>query len=288
MGAPANWHIICGVSLWPRRAQISTCALQPRFAGHRNMRKSFRRSALTLLALFLIATIVIWIRSYWVHDSVILIWNRQNRINAFTNQVNARRVELEWGMGSIRVDYLYVREYPDQPVSNTTSLKVVHDPPGKPVIMLGDIEWMVQFKRLGFFAWKEFSGLNEILAPGLDGGNQRWVVVLPIGFLTALLAFLILLAWIRTRRKFTKDLCLSCGYDLKGNVSGVCPECGTAAHHQSASNQLKLPEAMRRPTRTRRLSIAAIASLLAFGVVAAAGVRSFWDEMDFRSRDGDQ
>ncbi|HEX5242368.1 MAG TPA: hypothetical protein VFW23_03820 [Tepidisphaeraceae bacterium] len=33
---------------------------------------------------------------------------------------------------------------------------------------------------------------------------------------------------------------------------------------------------MRRPTRTRRLSIAAIASLLAFVVAAAAGVRSFW------------
>jgi hypothetical protein len=33
---------------------------------------------------------------------------------------------------------------------------------------------------------------------------------------------------------------------------------------------------MRRPTRTRRLSIAAMASLLAFVVAAAAGVRSFW------------
>ena len=33
---------------------------------------------------------------------------------------------------------------------------------------------------------------------------------------------------------------------------------------------------MRRPTRTRRLSIAAIASLLVFVAAAAAGVRSFW------------
>jgi len=28
------------------------------------------------------------------------------------------------------------------------------------------------------------------------------------------------------RRKSGK--CVSCGYDLTGNVSGVCPECGTA------------------------------------------------------------
>lgn len=33
---------------------------------------------------------------------------------------------------------------------------------------------------------------------------------------------------------------------------------------------------MRRPTRTRRLSIAAIVSLLLFVAVAGAGVRSFW------------
>jgi len=33
---------------------------------------------------------------------------------------------------------------------------------------------------------------------------------------------------------------------------------------------------MRRPTRTRRLTIAAVLSLMAFGVVTGAGVRSFW------------
>ena len=41
---------------------------------------------------------------------------------------------------------------------------------------------------------------------------------------------------------------------------------------------------MRRPTRTRRLSIAAIVSLLAFVVVASAYVRSYWtrDEFHFK------
>jgi hypothetical protein len=29
-------------------------------------------------------------------------------------------------------------------------------------------------------------------------------------------------------RKVAQGLCLSCSYDLTGNVSGVCPECGTA------------------------------------------------------------
>ncbi len=32
--------------------------------------------------------------------------------------------------------------------------------------------------------------------------------------------------WRRWRRK-ERGLCLTCGYNLQGNVSGVCPECGT-------------------------------------------------------------
>ena len=150
-------------------------------------------------------------------------------------RVNERRAEVQWGMGSIEVDYLYVRSYPNQPVSDTTSLKVFHDPPGKPVITFGDIEWIVQFQRLGFCAWKESEGLsdsNDILVE--NPGSTRTVVTLPIGFLTALAALLIILTWMKTRRRFAIGRCLSCGYDLTANVSGICPECGTAARHQPA------------------------------------------------------
>jgi len=32
---------------------------------------------------------------------------------------------------------------------------------------------------------------------------------------------------VRRWRRQRKGLCRKCGYDLTGNVSGVCPECGT-------------------------------------------------------------
>jgi hypothetical protein len=40
-------------------------------------------------------------------------------------------------------------------------------------------------------------------------------------------------AWVTWKRSEPADrqergLCTRCGYDLTGNVSGVCPECGTA------------------------------------------------------------
>ena len=31
------------------------------------------------------------------------------------------------------------------------------------------------------------------------------------------------------RGRRAKGLCVACGYDLTGNVSGVCPECGTGS-----------------------------------------------------------
>lgn len=33
----------------------------------------------------------------------------------------------------------------------------------------------------------------------------------------------------RQERRAKKGLCLECGYDLRGNTSGVCPECGAEA-----------------------------------------------------------
>jgi hypothetical protein len=33
---------------------------------------------------------------------------------------------------------------------------------------------------------------------------------------------------VRTEGRKAKGLCVRCGYDLTGNVSGVCPECGNA------------------------------------------------------------
>ena len=54
-----------------------------------------------------------------------------------------------------------------------------------------------------------------------------WAVVL----LTAVLPALWVILWRRrraVRRRAQAGLCGKCGYDLTGNTTGVCPECGTA------------------------------------------------------------
>ena len=39
-----------------------------------------------------------------------------------------------------------------------------------------------------------------------------------------------------------RGLCLRCGYDLAGNVSGVCPECGNPTPPQGGEGRLQPPE----------------------------------------------
>lgn len=38
---------------------------------------------------------------------------------------------------------------------------------------------------------------------------------------------------LRRRRRLRRGRCTSCGYDLTGNESGICPECGTETHVQA-------------------------------------------------------
>jgi hypothetical protein len=42
---------------------------------------------------------------------------------------------------------------------------------------------------------------------------------------------------LRRRRRRKRGLCIRCGYDLTGNVSGVCPECATPAAPHARSRE---------------------------------------------------
>lgn len=50
------------------------------------------------------------------------------------------------------------------------------------------------------------------------------IVVIPLWIPVILMA--LPTAWLWLRRRGTNDGCANCGYDLTGNVSGTCPECG--------------------------------------------------------------
>ena len=90
-----------------------------------------------------------------------------------------------------------------------------------------------QSLKMKYFDW----GIVDVLA--LDSsvytGVRRhlwldWFITIPFWLMGVLLGAYPLVAFIRgpylRHRRRKKGLCLKCGYNLTGNVSGVCPECG--------------------------------------------------------------
>ena len=79
--------------------------------------------------------------------------------------------------------------------------------------------------------WHAFGDM-AFPGPGLIPSFLRWPtahsngVEVPLGPVVLILAVATgLLFW--TDRRAPKGHCQSCGYNLTGNTSGVCPECGT-------------------------------------------------------------
>ncbi len=74
-----------------------------------------------------------------------------------------------------------------------------------------------------------FLAINVVLAWTLSAsayGNLPLRFGLGLaGYATPLVIFG-LLTWWCERRRIPPGHCRKCGYDLTGNVSGVCPECG--------------------------------------------------------------
>jgi hypothetical protein len=63
-------------------------------------------------------------------------------------------------------------------------------------------------------------------------GTICWIVI-PLWIPLVLLAGIIAYLWWRDRHRYRPGHCRTCGYDLTGNVSGVCPECGTPFNPKS-------------------------------------------------------
>ena len=60
-----------------------------------------------------------------------------------------------------------------------------------------------------------------------QSGPGYWFISIPLWLPLVALLLLTLWLWHRGRRRPRPGHCRRCDYDLTGNVSGVCPECGT-------------------------------------------------------------
>jgi len=81
--------------------------------------------------------------------------------------------------------------------------------------------------------WAEFACNIARLAPESLAPHVAWrpfitngVLVMPLWICLVITAVPTGFLWWRDRRRIPPGHCQRCGYNLTGNVSGVCPECG--------------------------------------------------------------
>ena len=63
--------------------------------------------------------------------------------------------------------------------------------------------------------------------PSAQFSTTRGHVALPPWMLLVIVALPTCFLWYMDRRRFAPGHCQKCGYNLTGNVSGRCPECGS-------------------------------------------------------------
>ena len=106
-------------------------------------------------------------------------------------------------------------------VENHTSDRVNPPPPLK-----ADIQMWPIYTRIRASHSARVEIHNDADPLFLTTIEQRLTLVVPLMVFSAYPAISFIRGPLRRWRRRRKGLCLKCGYDLTGNVTGVCPECG--------------------------------------------------------------
>ena len=180
--------------------------------------------------LLCLAVLALWVRSYSASSS-------------FPRSLAGSGVQAYSWYGHITLAAFRIN-------SPNARVSVTLDPPGigarlppcppRPELDPGlDANVMVLDVRTGFAAAGMRNGfgfhapvVSDRIPISTGGSWQYALLVVPHWFVAGLLVLLPMVTtvtrlgrWFRSR----KGLCVTCGYDLHGNVSGNCPECGAMA-----------------------------------------------------------
>lgn len=160
------------------------------------MRTRLGRWPYLLPPLALAAVLLLWVRSYLPDYCFVRVHEGRIAVFFVSGSVAAR-------FDPAHPNYLET----DHAISNCRQLAQAR---GGPVAGVAGFEWI-----------------------GIDFKNQyQSVLLIPLWALALAALGASVWAWLAYRRHRDRDRpghCDRCGYDLKGNVSGVCPECGGAA-----------------------------------------------------------
>lgn len=105
------------------------------------------------------------------------------------------------------------------------------------VLNLSSTPWP---RREWHMAWAETYSLRTFEVPWYQRLSTPLADVVGVALAPVILLFVAIglsLYWHNRRRMTRRGFCSTCGYNLRGNVSGICPECGRNITHTRAMLQ---------------------------------------------------
>jgi hypothetical protein len=210
------------------------------------MKSSLVKFAGTVSWLLLVGTLALWVRGYWVRDG---IWYSTERARYSVHSYRGR--VWVWGLsgGRSASDTVWIaragprRGFVVDSTPDSYLYAFLKAPKGvgpdggryaleAPASGMGPVEnWQgLGFRYLRNNAWLPIAQLQwgYPTARSTAVYVPHWAVAVVFGVLPV--AGLVRV-W-RRRRRLRRGLCVSCGYDLRGN-SGRCPECGASPSHRA-------------------------------------------------------
>jgi hypothetical protein len=147
-------------------------------------------------------------------------YRRERRILKWAGLVLSLLILVMWAVASQRSFYYAGHwSHPAYPLDGYCVVAT-----GKGLWWFGD----VTNRSVGFSWCERHPGFDD--SPGLprtEGWDDRYVFpIAPVWLLFLVVALPTGLLWWRDRRPIAPGHCRKCGYNLTGNVGGVCPECG--------------------------------------------------------------
>jgi hypothetical protein len=198
----------------------------------RRLLRILLNTATVLSLLLCVATAALWVRSYWTVDNagyVTVRWPDPQRRDR--HDVGLRTVKGKWLLWIVDndFDFRFPHDISTQPPTiDEMRREDVTDrglywrsSPLPPAPSRADV---VNANVAGF-GWRQHRQRTR----GRD--DHERIVSIPAALPAACFAILPLSRLAAARRRRSRratGLCPTCDYDLRGNESGVCPECGTA------------------------------------------------------------
>lgn len=167
-----------------------------------------RKMAIIGSVLFLTVSVTLWGLSWiWLVEADVY------------RAASGRRITITHGGG--RVSVMISRWTPRrEPVGSRFRVWTVADVEET----ISGLNFMTPLRERPGFEWHSFSyPIRGSTWTGYTVAFPHWLLVL---LFAAYPVFAFVRGPCRRRHRRTKGLCLNCAYDLTGNVSGVCPECG--------------------------------------------------------------